>query len=434
MLLIFVERNTPRFSYIAKLIFNNLLGVEFSVTHNREEFANSQDAKLCYAKNSLGTGLFIQSSQLLFESDISDQNPSKGQYKDDFVFYLTSTKSALPYDPLAASFFLVSRYEEYLPFIADEHNRFPAKESYAYKNKVLNKPLVNTFAEHIKEALQSMFLELDFFQREYKFTNTVDIDNAYAYKGKGFIRSIGGFGKDLIRFDFREMAMRFRSIFGFVKDPFETFDHQYGLQEKYAYDTIYFALFAPVGQFDRSLSMQSLRLQRMLKSINDFCEVGIHPSYRSNRDTKLAEEELRSLEDVLNTNISKSRQHFLKMKFPQTYRNLLEMDITDDYSMGYAEESGFRAGICTPFRFYDLEYEVETPLLVHPFPFMDGTYIYYKSIGPEEAWSEIQYYIDICKKYRGEFIPIWHNRVYSEKDPEWLGWNKIFERMVENAV
>jgi hypothetical protein len=43
----------------------------------------------------------------------------------------------LPFDPLAATFYLVSRYEEYLPFIPDEHGRFPAKQSFAFSNGFL---------------------------------------------------------------------------------------------------------------------------------------------------------------------------------------------------------------------------------------------------------------------------------------------------------
>src|SRR5690606_16885198 len=132
--------------------------------------------------------------------------------------------------------------------------------------------------------------------------------------------------------------------------------------------------------------------------------------------------------------VTKSRQHFLKLSFPETYRNLIDLEITDDYSMGFAAESGFRAGICTPFRFYDLELETETPLIVHPFAFMDGTYIYYKKMRAEDAWNEISQYIEVYKKYGGEFTPIWHNRIFSEREPEWKGWNHVFEEMVKAAT
>ncbi len=434
MLLVFAEKITPRLSFISKLIFKGLLGVEFEFTSDKESYLASDSPKLCYAKSSFDSGLFLQASHLLFESSISDQNPKKTEYEGEFVFFQTGPRSDIPYDPLAASFYLISRYEEYLPFIADEHNRFPAKQSFAFKNGVLQKPLVNIYAGHIESLLKEKYPNLKFTKPSYKFINTVDIDNAFAFKGKGLVRTLGGFGKDLIGFNIRESISRLRSVFGLNQDPFSTFDYQQSLQDKYNYKTIYFALFGAISKYDRSLSLQSLRLHRHLKSINDFCDMGIHPSYRSNSDFKIAQEEHKSLEEVLNRTVTKSRQHFLKMRFPQTYRNLLDMDITDEYSMGYADEVGFRAGICSPFRFYDLEYEVETPLVVHPFSFMDGTFIYYQKKSKEEAWEDISRMIAIHKKYNGQFIPIWHYRVFSEKNKEWQGWNSVFEKMVSAAV
>ena len=92
-------------------------------------------------------------------------------------------------------------------------------------------------------------------------------------------------------------------------------------------------------------------MHEQVRGMNDFTEVGIHPSYESNADSKRVEFELRHLEDALRTPVTKSRQHFLKMRLPDTIRHLAELGITDEYSMGYASESGFRAGLACPFTF-----------------------------------------------------------------------------------
>jgi len=294
--------------------------------------------------------------------------------------------------------------------------------------------LVNAWAEIIADLLKEQNPNIEFKKPQYQFYNSVDIDNAAAFLGKGIFRALGGYLQDFVSLNFRRVLARSRCIFMGEKDPFDTFDFVLSLQEKYKFQTIYFALFGRMGQYDRSLTRYSTRLQRYLKGIADFCEMGIHPSYRSNDNFDWLEEEITALQRVLKKDITKSRQHFLKLKFPSTYRNLLQLELTDDYSMGYASEHGFRAGICTPFRFYDLEQEVETPLLIHPFPFMDGTFIYYLKQKPAEAWPIIEYYIETYRKYGGEFIPIWHNRIYSEKEAEWEGWNEVFEKMVKAAV
>ncbi len=425
---------SPRLRYVSRLIFKGLLGLEIRYTQDKEEYLQSTLAKINYSRDFLQSGVFLQASHLLFETDISEQDLRFGHYKGVSTLFQTSRNSTLPFDPLAAAFYLVSRYEEYMPFIPDEHLRFSPQESVLYKMEALTVPVVNVYAEILGELLHEHYPNLEFKKPQYRFSASVDIDNAAAFLGKGIFRAVGGYFQDLISLNFRKIWARTRCIFMGEKDPFDTFDYVLALMEKHKFSTIYFALFGRMGQYDRSLTRYSNRLQRYLKGIADFCEMGLHPSYRSNESFDWLEEELIALQRVLKKDITKSRQHFLKLSFPITYRNLLQLEVSDDYSMGYASEHGFRAGICTPFRFYDLEQEVETPLLIHPFPFMDGTFIYYLQQKPDEAWPIIEYYIETYRKYGGEFIPIWHNRIFSEKEPEWVGWNRIFEKMVQAAV
>ncbi len=420
--------------YAARLILKDILGLRVRFTTDKEEYLKSKIAKINYSKDPLQSGIYIQASKLLFETDIFEQDFKTSTYRNVPVFFLSGSNAHLPFDPFAAGFYLASRYEEYIPFIADSHNRFSAKESLQYKIKALHLPLVNIYAEFLAEHITQTSPKTEFNRRTYQFINTVDVDNASAYLGKGVFRVLGSYAQDLLSFNFSEVLSRTQTLLKLKKDPFETFDYVLELQEKYKFKSVYFALFSRLGQYDRSLTRYSSRLQRYLKGIADFCEVGIHPSYRSNSHLKILEEELLSLERVLKKDVTKSRQHFLKLSFPITYRNLLELEITDDYSMGYASESGFRAGLCTPFRFYDLEQEIETPLTVHSFPFMDGTYIYYQKKSPQEAWPEIKSYIKTIKRYHGEFIPVWHNRIFSEKAEEWKGWNSLYEQMIEEAL
>ncbi len=434
MLLVYAEKITPRFRYISKLIMRDLLGIEFRFTTNEEEYIQATLPKINYSRNPIQSGLYIQSANLLFETDIFEQEFQLGQYENTKVFFLSGRLSALPFDPFAASFYLVSRYEEYIPFIADSHGRFAAEESFMYKQGVLHLPLVNIYAGFLSDALKSLYPGFTTQQPNYRFYASVDIDNAYAYLGKGLVRTAGAYVKDFFNLRFNEIADRSKTFLGMIEDPYETFDFQLAMQEKYGYNSLYFVLFSRLGQYDRSLTLHSSLLHKYIKGINDYCEVGLHPSYRSNESLKIMEEELYRLEDVLNTDVTKSRQHFLKLSFPETYRNLIDLEITDDYSMGFASQTGWRAGICTPFRFYDLELETETPLTVHPFPVMDGTYMYYRKTPPEEAIKEIKEYIRITRQYGGEFIPVWHNRVFSEREPEWKGWNAVFEEMVRTAL
>jgi hypothetical protein len=139
------------------------------------------------------------------------------------------------------------------------------------------------------------------------------------------------------------------------------------------------------------------------------------------------------LRSVLNKDISSSRQHFLRIVLPSTYRNLIEQDITDDYSMGYAALPGFRAGICTPFNFYDLDLEIETKLRIHPFAVMDGTLNDYLGLTPADAIDHIKALIKEVKKVDGTFISLWHNESLSDQK-RWKGWKRVYEQLIKEAV
>ncbi|MBK7967280.1 MAG: hypothetical protein IPK10_19725 [Bacteroidetes bacterium] len=121
------------------------------------------------------------------------------------------------------------------------------------------------------------------------------------------------------------------------------------------------------------------------------------------------------------------------MTFPETYRNLLENDILEDYSMGYASEIGFRASICTPFNFYDLDLDVSTKLSLVPFMLMDGTMKDYMKLNPKESVQRAKELIDEVKAVNGTFVTLWHNQSVNDKE-EWQGWRDVYEQIVAYAV
>ncbi len=433
MLLIYTSKITPRVKYIFKLIFTDILGVQIRFTSDTNDFNSYADAKINYSQNTLQDGLFFQAGNLLFESGIADYKIEVFNHEKNIAFFPTKNNSVLPFDPFAASFYLVSRYEEYLSYVKDKHGRFPAEESLAYKNDFLKKPLINIWAKNIKKIINDKYPDFYFPPGSYQYVSTIDIDNAYAYLGKGLIRTMGAYVRSFFSFNIKEVSGRTNVLIGKKKDPFDTYEYQMKLKKIYNYEAIYFMLFARLSKYDRNLSPQSNKYCSLIKELSEYVQVGIHPSYASHSDTGKLQNEMDSLSGVLNYKITKSRQHFLKLSFPDTYRKLMDIGITDDYSMGYASQLGFRASICTPFYFYDLLSETEFGLKIHPFAFMDSTLIDYLGIQPKDGMKYIQPLIDEVKSVEGTFISIWHNRTFSGIK-KWQGWNDVYEEMIENAL
>lgn len=428
MLLIYTPTLTSRLHFIFSLVFNDLLKLEIELTTDKEYFIRFEGAKMSYSEEAIEDELNFKPAQLLFEKGITEQ--------DIKVINWEGTKAILfnekLFDPFAAAFYLVSRYEEYLPHQKDEHGRFEANQSLAYKNDFLTKPLVNIWAEKIKDLLLNKYPDLKFRERKYQYISTIDIDNAYAYKGKGFVRITGALAKSLLKFDFNKFYHRFKVVFMKAHDPFDTYQKLKDLNEKHDAKSIYFFLVGDFSEHDRNLSIKQKKYQQLIKSIADYAEVGIHPSYASNESPKIVAKEIKNLNQVLNKEVTKSRQHFLKLAFPDTYQNLVECDILEDYSMGYAAQVGFRASICSPFHFYDLIDDEVTNLRLYPFAVMDATLNNYMKVKPEEAMKYVLPLIKETKAVNGTFISLWHNESLSNIW-EWKDWKMVYEQVVKAA-
>jgi hypothetical protein len=433
MILIFTPKISSRNKFTFKLILSDILGLNFQMTSDQDEFSNYNGPKFSYSRQAINDELFFQSTGLLFETGIVVQELQTLDWKGIKVFYPTHKKSILPFDPFACSFLLVSRYEEYLPHIKDKHGRFAAHQSLAFQHGFLDEPVVNIWAEEILSILEGRFGKLDRKPLQYQFIPTIDIDNAWAYQHKGFIRAGAGLFADLTNLKFKHFIQRFSVLFRLKQDPYDTYDYQVELIEKYKLKTIFFFLLGDFATFDRNVPYQNKHMQSLIKYVADIGEIGIHPSYASNSNSKKLQEEVHRLSGILHQEIHNSRQHFLKLNLPQTYHRLIECDITDDYTMGYAELPGFRASIASPFFFYDLDLEIETSLKIHPFTIMDGTLKDYLKITPEKAAEIIDPLVEKVKAVNGTFISVWHNESFAENE-RWKGWKKVYEDMIEKAL
>jgi hypothetical protein len=151
------------------------------------------------------------------------------------------------------------------------------------------------------------------------------------------------------------------------------------------------------------------------------------------KDEALLKKEKERLETITNTPMEKSRQHYLRFSLPETYQNLIDLEINEDYSMGYASHVGFRASTCTPFYFYDLDFEIQTPLKIIPFALMDTTLNDYMELTPRQSLGKIRELKNEVKAVNGTFVTLFHNES-SSNYLRWKGWSKVYESMLKIAT
>lgn len=411
-----------------------MLGLNFSITSDAEIFRVYDGPKFSYNDYPLENELFIASSEILFERGIEKHDLSFSTYLDLPCFFNTFNKKSLyRFDIFAASFYLITRYEEYLPFIKDKYGRFSAAESLAFQKGFLDKPLVNIWMNDFGQKLLECFPYLELKKHEYKFIPTIDIDSAYAFKNKGFWRIIGGYLKNFRDRDYNEIKYRTKVLLGKKEDPFDTFNTLIELHKKYNLEAIYFILFAIYNENDKNIPTSNRQFQSLIRRLADYSHVGIHPSFASSQDLSKVRSEISLLSEVIHDEITKSRQHFLMLHLPRTYHEIINNGIKEDYTMGYSDQAGFRASICTPYYFYDIESEQVTSLTIHPFTVMEGTLKDYNNLDIEQSKKVIFNLIDEVRKVNGSFISLWHNESMSNQK-RWIGWDKLYEELLEYAL
>ena len=266
MILIYTYKITNRIVYAMDLVFSNVLGIEYELTEDIEKFRASSQIKIAYSNIDRNFEVFIKADRLLYEFEIRNELPEpNGTYLNLPMFFKSEVSSFLPYDIFATVFYFVTRYEEYVVKDLDEHRRFRAENSLAYRHGFLDKPFLNYLIEDFRNKLSLRFPQLQFKKRAFNFLSTIDIDNVFAYAGKGFKRNVGGAVKDVLKFKTKDIAARLKSNANPEKDPYNTFQQINAISQQTQTALRYFVLIGDYRQYDKNPHYKNKEFRKLLK-------------------------------------------------------------------------------------------------------------------------------------------------------------------------
>ncbi|MEP0264464.1 polysaccharide deacetylase family protein [Dokdonia sp.] len=345
-----------------------MLGISVSFTSKVEDFVAHDGPKLSYTHKQLGDEMHINAVDLLFEQGIMDVDIQVQDWEGVPCFFASKNiDAALPYDIFGATFYLLSRYEEYLPHVKDVLGRFPANESIAYKHKFIHRPVVDIWMLRFKEMLLQAYPDSLQKIATFKIGVIIDVPQAFAYRKIGFLRTLGGYGRDFINFRLKQTFNRTQVLLGLRKDPYDVFSWLVNVQKQ---ATTRFKLFFELGDYteeSKNIKYSKRSFQSLIKMVGDYSCVGLFVSKSASQSITVLKEEKKRIEQITNRPLKQARISDYRITLPYSYRDLLDQEVTEDYTMGYPDTPGFRASTCTPFLFYDLDYEIQTPLLLYPF-------------------------------------------------------------------
>lgn len=428
-MILYATRNSPRLQYITAFAGAFLSAEGLQITHDADLFRSYNGPRINYSTQKIcDDELQIIPHALLFENGIQAQQTNCFAWNDRPAFF--KTDGDIPFDVFAAAFYLISRYEEYLPHTLDMYGRYAHENSIAFREGFLGLPLVDHWMQDLCQAIQQRFPRYEFPERHFGFLPTYDIDEAYAYKHKGWIRTNGARLKAWLRGDLRDRLDRTAVLEGKQDDPFDSYDWMDALHDTYQLKPRYFFLLPEkTGKYDRNILPSKPALQALLRRHTEKYETGIHPSWQSGDDPALLGSEIGRFEQITGIRPTLSRQHFIRFTLPDTFRRLIAAGIKEDHSMGYGTINGFRASVSTAFHWYDLQQEETTPLLLRPYCFMEANAFFEQKISAVDALHEMQRYENAVRKVSGTFSCIWHN-TFLGTFPVYAGWRDVYAAFI----
>lgn len=343
-------------------------------------------------------------------------------------------------DIVASAFFLLSRYEEIRKReIRDVHGRFPGKESLPYKAGFIHRPIVDEYGKLLRRWLRQTRVDIaEAEPRVEKIWITHDVDAPFfcrtfrhlireTFKGEGFGKAWKRYSGPL------------------TSDPFYTFpwllEKGYELKSKVGSNRCESVLFIKSSGLSLYDKPHYRLYEKDVQQLISLCKkekirIGLHTSYEAGEKPSRIILERNELKNHTREDITYNRHHFLSSREPEDMDWLEKAGITDDFTMGYADITGFRLGTCRPVRWINPENKRVSPVLLHPLIVMDCTLSEpaYMNLGFEEALEHTLQLIGQVKAVNGELVLLWHNDTVAQKvrpavSVDWQ--RKLFETLIE---
>lgn len=382
---------------------------EFKLTSEVSDFVSHSGVKLSYGVKPLGDELFIWSQGLLDETGIEDHDIDFHKWDELPIFFKAPSRSDIPFDIFSASFYLITRYEEYLPQVKDDLGRYSAKESVAVKGSFILMPLVDLWVRKLLDILNRNFDVSLRRKQKLKTTVAIEVSSFFKYRGRGALDNTIMLYNHLRRFKIRNFFKQIFVLLGLRPDPFKNYEEliisirrkwQHGKKSTNAVDNmIFFFHLGSYNRVDNGINYSSRKYREAIKQIGDYLDIGLRFSFYCGDNEVL--QQGRKFEEISNRPIHKTMAAYSKIATPGHYKRLVDLEKLEDYSMGYESMPGFRASTSHPFYFYDLDYEVQTPLLIYPYA------LHYKSISGNMLNGQKQVVLQLKRRVEevsGHFI------------------------------
>ena len=429
--------------YTCSIVFTEWLGIEYELTQSEQNHI-----LISFAERELkiNSDFFIRASSDWLEETSMPALPLKlynlNELKNSLSneIHICETEFPVLYgipeikfnkscidcgiDILGGIFFMLSRYEEIVVKERDEHDRFSAKSSIAYKENFLFRPIANEYLELLFALLKHLSPPLQRKKMQFKLCPTHDVDVPFTYLNMPFHTVMRRMLGDVLkRKSLKKAFQTYNSWYHVAKnelqyDPAYTFDFIMTESEKRNLKSAFY--FLPSGSPDMGWKYPITvpEMHNLLQLIDKRGhEIGIHGFYGTYLNKVAFKDDVLLLQNMLETlrigqGIKGGRQHYLQWKNPETFQIWESAGMEYDSALGFADSAGFRCGTCYEYPVYDCIQRKrlclkELPLIAMECSITDTCYM---GLGwGKKALEVFKNLKDLCRYYKGNFIILFHN-------------------------
>lgn len=328
-------------------------------------------------------------------------------------------------DFFGSAFFMLSRYEELALLDRDNHNRFPATASLAYKAKFLDRPIIDEYVEVLWTAMKHLWPNIHRKTRQGDIRVTCDVDVPFDCTASCVRRLVRSLTGDVLkRRDGRLFSSRIRNYRASKKgdyshDPYHTFDwYMDACENAGRLASFYFITDHSGGSIDGCYDIKEQKILELIRRIDRRGhEIGVHGSYNSYQSASQIQLERQRLINAcrqvgVDDHVNGNRQHYLRWDTSQTPDYLNAAGYVYDTTGSFADLPGFRYGTSRPFTMWSWQKYAQLQIKQVPLILMECSIISERYMGlgyTEESMTIMKKLKQRALAYGGNFTLLWHN-------------------------
>lgn len=328
-------------------------------------------------------------------------------------------------DLLVSTVLTLSRFEETLPGPRDQHGRFSAFSSVAWRDGFLDRPIVDEFGLGLEMALRALLPGWQPLPRRLRVKLGIDVDEI------GIPFSLRTSVGHCLRRRRPEATVRDLVAAATGVDTFyqKLLREMVSLAVDRNVGTAVYWKASTRGRHDTGYDPRDRRIVSMIESFRRMgVEIGIHPGYETFQSMDALQREVSILEELLPQKPLGGRQDFLRWN-PQMWVSWESLGLAYDASVGFADHVGFRAGTCFPYTPWLLAERREAQLLEIPLMAMDATLEHYMKLDGHDALGVLRDCVRRCRSVGGVFSTLWHNTKFIRRSHR-----KLFRALLDELA